>query len=507
MERFVVAALILLFGGAAFAESIEDDPRVQLGLVPVDVMRGSRLFFEETFAGNGRTCGTCHVAEDNLQIELATVRALPQDAPFFAKNVPGLEQPGMIQRGLILENVDGFANQPMFRSTPHMLSLSTSIHSNVDVPAGTDTVGWGGDGAPAPGTLRDFARGAVTQHFTRSLARVPGVDFRLPTAGEEEALLAFQMSLGRTADISLANVRFNDPQAERGRSGPQAFLDSVGNNCQRCHGDGGASRGANGGGPEVINGIVTGNQNKDTNIDAMRVPTAPHDDGRGFPGDETFSPPPLIEAADTAPFFHIGSADIDLEGAVRFYTVRGVGGNGPGLFSGAQQAFDEQMTQDIGAVLRSLNASLNAQMAIQRIEAANLIALTFPDHPSIGELLDLAAEEAEDGARVLTSPGASKAKAELSSCASLADRAANKNKPVHHLRMIESARVACETANASLGTGLTMQMGAGNLAMRSASFRPRHDADDDEGPGNGQGGNGNGNGSNRGEGQGNGNGD
>ena len=33
------------------------------------IVEGRRLFFEETFSGNGRTCGTCHPAADNFTID------------------------------------------------------------------------------------------------------------------------------------------------------------------------------------------------------------------------------------------------------------------------------------------------------------------------------------------------------------------------------------------------------------------------------------------------------
>ena len=42
------------------------------------------------------------------------------------------------------------------------------------------------------------------------------------------------------------------------------------------------------------------------------------DDGLGTPGDGTFNTPPLVEAADTGPFFHNNAIDT-IEGAVAFY--------------------------------------------------------------------------------------------------------------------------------------------------------------------------------------------
>ncbi len=49
------------------------------------------------------------------------------------------------------------------RGVPHVLGLRVSVAS----PQGPRT-GWSGDGAPADGSLRAFATGAVIQHFTKT---------------------------------------------------------------------------------------------------------------------------------------------------------------------------------------------------------------------------------------------------------------------------------------------------------------------------------------------------
>ncbi|MGH8550624.1 MAG: hypothetical protein ACRERU_18885, partial [Methylococcales bacterium] len=76
------------------------------------VATGEHLFFNETFRGNGRTCGTCHRAENNLTIDPAFIRRLPpNDALFVAEFNPklkNLEKPVLMRKfGLILENLDG----------------------------------------------------------------------------------------------------------------------------------------------------------------------------------------------------------------------------------------------------------------------------------------------------------------------------------------------------------------------------------------------------------------
>src|SRR6266699_2110163 len=127
------------------------------------IERGRDIFFNETFNGNGRTCGTCHRAEDNFTIDPAFIATLPKDDPLFvAEFIPALkenfENPALMREfGLILENLDGFAdlkNKFVMRGVPHTLGLRTSVQS----PGGPRT-GWSGDGAPGDGSLRSFATG------------------------------------------------------------------------------------------------------------------------------------------------------------------------------------------------------------------------------------------------------------------------------------------------------------------------------------------------------------
>lgn len=192
-------AAALLAGVTAFAaiaacQPEPADPQAAL------LAKGREIFFNETFGGNGRTCGTCHRQEDNFTITPGFIATLPKDDPLFvAEFTPALtqnfEKPSLMRAfGLILENLDGFddlATSFTLRGVPHVLALGTSVQS----PQGPRT-GWSGDGAPADGSLRSFAVGAVIQHFTKTLDRVAGVDFRLPTVEELDALEAFQRSLG-----------------------------------------------------------------------------------------------------------------------------------------------------------------------------------------------------------------------------------------------------------------------------------------------------------------------
>ena len=171
------------------------------------VARGRDLFFNETFNGNGRTCGTCHRAEENFTLTREFIATLPQSDPLFvAETNPDLmqnfENPRLMRElGLIVENQDGFddlANNFNMRGIPHTLGLPLSIGT----PEAPRT-GWSGDGSPGDGSLRSFATGAVIQHFTKTTNRIAGMDFRLPTDDELDAMEAFQLSLGRQTELSL----------------------------------------------------------------------------------------------------------------------------------------------------------------------------------------------------------------------------------------------------------------------------------------------------------------
>src|SRR5881409_4229459 len=180
-SRRLALAICALAAGLSVLSACKTPPPA-----PVDqVAKGREIFFNETFGGNGRTCGTCHPAENNFTIDPAFIATLPKDNPLFvAEFIPALkenfENPALMREfGLIQENLDGFddlTNKFVMRGVPHTLGLRTSVQS----PGGPRT-GWSGDGAPGDGSLRSFATGAVIQHVTKTLHRIPGVDFRLPT--------------------------------------------------------------------------------------------------------------------------------------------------------------------------------------------------------------------------------------------------------------------------------------------------------------------------------------
>ncbi len=365
---FANAALLIVIAGCAKPPLPPASPQDEL------IARGRDLFFKETFGGNGRTCGTCHPVENNFTIDPAFIAKLPPTNPLFVAEFnpalrTGFESPRLMREfGLIRENLDGFSDlQTKFvmRGVPHVLAMRNSI----DSPQGPRT-GWSGDGAPGDGSLRSFATGAVIQHFTKTLSRVPGVDFRLPSDADLDALEAFQLSLGRQNDLQLP-LSLKGPLAKRGQ---EIFLDNALGKCNICHSNAGAIT--------RVGGANLGNGNFNTGVEALPDQPArlsaelvPPDDGLGTPGDGTFNTPPLVESADTAPFFHNNSA-ATLEAAVGFYTgpafnnspsgqfLKGIDPNRRGI------ELDATQVQAIAAFLRVLNAVENIRQTSTLLDEA-----------------------------------------------------------------------------------------------------------------------------------------
>jgi mono/diheme cytochrome c family protein len=324
------------------------------------VARGAQLFFNETFGGNGRTCGTCHRAEENLTITPALIATLPQSDPLFvAENVPalaGLEDNTLLRtRALIRENVDGFED-PTHKFVERSVNHTFALGLTNDISAGgfgsfpfappDQRTGWGGDGAPGRGTMHEFAFGAVVQHFTKDLARRPGTDFRIPTQEELDALEAFQFFTGRQKLLVANRLVLRDARAARGR----LLFEGGQGGCTACHGD--------------LNQSIF-NSSFDTGV-ARLTPDLPNDDAFldgsfGF----GFNVPPLIEAADTAPLFHNNAVN-DIESAVAFYTSDTFRQSPVGRFFFINLSTTEQA--DIASFLRVMNAAENVRQVRKRAE-------------------------------------------------------------------------------------------------------------------------------------------
>jgi hypothetical protein len=355
------------------------------------VGRGAQLFFNETFGGNGRTCGTCHRAEDNLTIDSAFIATLPQsDALFVAENnaaLAQLEDRNLLRnRALIRENVDGF-DDPTHKFVERSVNHTFSLGLTNDISAGgfgsfpfappDQRLGWGGDGAPGRGTLHEFAFGAVVQHFTKDLARRPGTDFRIPTQEELDALEAFQLFTGRQKLLNANNLVLREPRAARGKD-----LFNGQAQCTACHLDLSQS---------------TFNSNFDTGV-ATLTPDLPPDnaflDGSAGFG---FNVPPLIEAADSAPLFH-NNAVADIEAAVAFYTSQNFRSSPIGRFFFIDLSASQQ--GDVASFLRVMNAAENVRQIRKRAQFVR-------DHRSAGnsDLLKIAIADSQDAIDVLSQKG------------------------------------------------------------------------------------------------------
>ena len=182
--------------------------------------RGFKLFTEETFEGNGRSCGTCHIPGRQYNINPDDIkRASWKDRKLiFATNVPGLENPTLVKK-LALFNVEGGdalhpeegeeGEHPVFRGSMTVGPLALTTNGPPVIADGViqlgfqnPKIGWAGNGSPgapdespAPGlqqnpahplfqfhhgntdinadkSIRAFANGAIAQHNPKTLARI-----------------------------------------------------------------------------------------------------------------------------------------------------------------------------------------------------------------------------------------------------------------------------------------------------------------------------------------------
>jgi hypothetical protein len=464
----IVLGIVLVLPAAAETDSTRI--LVSHGLVSQAVGEGADLFFRETFGGNGRTCGTCHRAENNLGLDVDFISTLPADDKLFIAErplseggVPGLERPLLMRaHGQILMNSDGFENPTVkfvMRAAQHTLSLATSIKSP-DNQRPFQRTGWSGDAAPDDGTLRLLSNAAVKQHFTKTLNRVAGTDFVLPTDAQLGKMEAFMLASGRLNELDLSKVKLTNAAAQAGKA-------SFGI-CNTCHSNAGAA--------DIF--FSGSNININTGVETAPDPsqaTEPHPPDGGFGvtnfgfdcngkgardcfGDGSFNVPPLIEAADTEPFFHNHSA-ASIEDAVTFYTT-------DAAFLGSPLPLSETDVRNIAAFLRVLNAAFNSAISIQRNNAALTLEKSRSEdtRATVNMLLALSNSEATDAIEVL-----SHRKLHLRAIG-LLKNAITKNSKAMAARpanirqaLIRAALKDLKAAKAQFGTGLTFSLGEGNL--------------------------------------------
>jgi hypothetical protein len=460
------------------------------------VCTGADVFFRETFAGNGRTCGSCHPVNNNYTIDPTFVQALrnsnPNDPLFVAR--PGtplqqLETEALLTHALILENVDGFqdpVNRFVSRSVPHLFSLATTMAPD---PADGSTLpplertGWGGDGAPGDGSLRSFLDGAINQHFTKRLNRVPGTDFRPATDLERDTVESFQLALGRQNELDLANVHFSLQTAEDGKV---RFMDPAQGRCGVCHSNAGANfvtsganRGFNNGISSTPAGLSDGGFGG-ADLATPNIHISAQGEGGiklldGF-GDGNFSVPSLVEAADTAPFFHNNDDSITnsfttmlrvlvFYGSDVFKQSRGA------QFLDSQPEFGPNnlatdTTAGIDSMLVVLNAVFNIDLARQRLQAADKLAVDLHGIRADvqAKLMLLAGEEIEDAIRVLQEIQIHDAERTALQTTLNRVRTANANTAWNTRRgVITTALAELDAVRPLFGSNFNYQLGTGTL--------------------------------------------
>lgn len=387
------------------------------------VAQGRELFKNETFNGNGRTCATCHRLNNNHTIDPKFITSLPDDDPLFIAeqnpNLSDLENSKLLrQLGLILVNIDGFDNPPVFRGVPHTLALSTSIipEEEFEGQQVVHALGWSADGSAGDGSLRMFTVGAILQHMTRTLDRVEGRDFRLPSDEELDALEAYMLSLGRSEDPDLDSLFFSSPIVQRGRE--LFHSKDIGTaQCKGCHLNGGAN-----------SSTSLQNGNRDTGVENMpenpaRLIWSPTAADGGFGtevnddcgwdnqfscyGNREFNMTTVIEAADTPPFFHNNSVNT-IEEAIAFYNSDAFH-NSPGANpadpsipgSVCERCIHIEPTQvvSVALFLRTINAMENIRSSNALDQQAS--EMTGSSNRERREIIEIAISETQDAIEVL----------------------------------------------------------------------------------------------------------
>jgi hypothetical protein len=492
--------------GDARIAACNSDPRVVTGLVSARICAGANIFLHETFNGNGRTCATCHPMGHNTTIDRDFINTLSKDDPLFVFEptnvnfnpaIAQLETPDLRAQGGVLENVDGSrvpgdaTTRFVVRGVPHVLSLKISLAPDVDEPTPpNDRTGWSGDGSPGTGTLREFLSGAVAQHYTKSLDRNAGTDFRVPDPDELDLVAEFQLALGRTNELDFTQVNLADPDANDGRL---AYMDPNRGRCNFCHLNGGANFQLTGknrnfdtgtrlalvfntfgraDGNFLFDGGFGGQTLDHPNFDAFKREGQPAGTPNSF-GDGTFNTTPVIEAVDTAPFFHTNAFSDTIEAAIAFYTGPQFQASPAETFVTAQFGtpinFPGEDISKMGRFLRTLNAAFNLDIAKQRLEAAQTLVNRFQDQFLTVQtgLMQLADTEINDAVNDLThgavQPFYPVSQDRLGLAKQEIDAGIHADTASHRQAHISTAISRVQNARDQFGANIRFNLGQGNL--------------------------------------------
>jgi hypothetical protein len=189
------------------------------------------------------------------------------------------------------------------------------------------------------------------------------------------------------------------------KRGQAIFLDNSLGKCNLCHVNAGATANLGGG--------SLGNANFNTGVEdlpdqpaRLTTQTVPRDDGFHTPGDGTFNVPPLVEAADSGPFFHNNAIET-IEGAVAFYDGEAFNNSPAGLAlkqadpRGVGIELDGTQIVAIAAFLRVINTLENIRQSIMLLETS--LSVSSPEERK--RLLENAVSETADSIRVLEGGG------------------------------------------------------------------------------------------------------
>ena len=416
------------------------------------ISKGRALFHQETFGGNGRSCGSCHNERNNFTVDPAFIATLAASDPLFVhEREPALaqnfENKDLLRRlGLILANADGFEDLTkkfVYRAVPSLQGVGLQSTApdpfyGIDFtsPGVPERLGWGNDNLP----LREFSIGAIMQHMSKSLGRRKDTDFRLPTDEELDAIAAYMLAIGRGEDFDLSRLRLNSPEAGAGLrlyTDTGAIGEKGHKNCNTCHFNAGGTvafafnPGVPGFSP-IMDRVVRGfNGTAGTNVNGLPAAAliGPRDGGAGrtalptrgfgafgsvpgvgtFPVEE-FTSNSLVEAADTAPYFHNHSV-ATLEEAVAFYGTKAYAEDplsiGAPDFGGPIPVKISDNPNDpevlaIATFLRVLNTLENIRSALSAATRARR-AVTLAD---AAEIAGLGREEVVDAIEVLSAGSA-----------------------------------------------------------------------------------------------------
>lgn len=323
-----LAAVVALSAGAPLVAGRlagDDSPELPPPVAPAparpDETLGRRIFFRETFRGNGRTCAACHRSEDAYSLSPALARRIfeadPSDPLFLPKDSDdgaGKDFTTLLQHALVRVTI---------RLHPDVRLVDDPGRRTIQVLRAVPPLGNVALTAPymqdgRAETLELQARGAIRDHFE------PG---RQPRARELAALARFQSRIFDPQRLSALaeppgpegtpppefSTPVTSPAAKQGK-------DVFARQCRRCHGgetghlpEGQAQRFANVFVSEANRNLLPTMRLAFRNGDGTETIVETSDPGRaavtGRLGDlNAFDTPPLRGIKHTAPYFHDHSA-------------------------------------------------------------------------------------------------------------------------------------------------------------------------------------------------------